>query len=194
MGRTVRGWSFIKSRLDKEAGLSGQPWDSYDGSYGSAMKSIPFDEPHEIIKYTWKLDAGTKKTLETAFKDNRRFWSKVLRGDPKECWPWTGGNGRNGRPSKKDGANYGYYNWGPKNYPASRFAWKATYGEPAEGLFVLHKCDNPPCCNPTHLFLGTPLDNVKDMVAKGRVMSGEQWKAHRAVAKVIRRIKEARGK
>lgn len=169
-------------------------YSGWRGSFGPSLQTIPFDEPHEIIKFTWNLDKATKKTLETAFKDNRRFWSKVLRGDPKECWPWIGGNGRNGRPSKKDGANYGLYNWGPKNYIASRFAWMATYGEPGDGLFVLHKCDNPPCCNPTHLFLGTPLENAQDMVKKGRGAKGEYAKAHRAVAKVIRRIKEAQGK
>lgn len=46
--------------------------------------------------------------------------------------------------------------------------WEYTYGPVPDGLHVLHRCDNPPCCNPEHLFLGTPLDNMRDKVAKGR--------------------------
>ena len=57
-------------------------------------------------------------------------------------------------------------------YIASRFAWIITNGDIPEGLFVLHRCDNPPCCNPNHLFLGTKAVNNEDMRQKKRQATG----------------------
>ncbi len=57
---------------------------------------------------------------------------------------------------------------------AHRAAWEYTRGPVPAGLFVLHRCDNPPCCNPAHLFLGTQADNMADMQAKGRQAKGER--------------------
>lgn len=51
---------------------------------------------------------------------------------------------------------------------AHRAAWTVTFGPIPEGVYVLHSCDNPPCCNPHHLWLGTALDNTRDIIAKGR--------------------------
>ena len=56
---------------------------------------------------------------------------------------------------------------------AHRFAWYEANGPIPDGLLVLHKCDNPPCINVEHLFLGTHADNVADMVAKGRSTKGK---------------------
>lgn len=89
-----------------------------------------------------------------------RFWEKVdIRGDD-ECWPWLGVLRGTGKMA------YGVFH-GPERV-ASRAAWTFTWGAIDAGMGVLHRCDNPPCCNPNHLFLGTQADNMRDMAAKGR--------------------------
>lgn len=91
----------------------------------------------------------------------QRFWSYVDRSAGEQgCWPWIGGS------DLKDGRGRFWLN-GTTEY-ASRLAWIYIHGLIPEDLHVLHKCDNPPCCNPTHLFLGTLSDNTQDMLAKGR--------------------------
>lgn len=59
-----------------------------------------------------------------------------------------------------------------------RAAWLVAHGDIPDGLWVLHHCDNPPCCEPSHLFLGTPADNTADMVAKGRAGGGPPRATH----------------
>jgi hypothetical protein len=94
-------------------------------------------------------------------KEIERFWGYVDRSaGPEACWPWTGGS------DFKDGRGRFWLN-GTNEY-ASRIVWVFVYGPIPEDIHVLHKCDNPPCCNPVHLFLGTLSDNTQDMLAKGR--------------------------
>lgn len=88
-----------------------------------------------------------------------RFWEKVDRRGPNECWNWTAGHGNYG---------YGTFTYKGHAHNASRVAYIFTFGEISGEVDVLHTCDNPPCCNPAHLFLGTALDNVHDMFAKHR--------------------------
>jgi hypothetical protein len=94
------------------------------------------------------------------------FWSKVdMSQGPDACWPWIGSLGRSG---------YGQVRVNKKLYKAHRVAWEKTYGPLPFGFEVCHTCDNPPCCNPAHLFKGTHLDNIADMIAKGRNTKGKQ--------------------
>ena len=100
-------------------------------------------------------------------KDIDRFWSKVDRsGGDNSCWIWLKGRTYNG---------YGRVQWVGKTKRANRVAWTVTFGDIPDGLFVCHKCDNPPCCNPSHLFLGTRQENFDDMRKKERLvlLSGE---------------------
>jgi hypothetical protein len=91
------------------------------------------------------------------------FWEKVdIRGGT-ECWPWLAGKHR----------GYGAFGFSGRMMPASRVAWILLFGNPGK-LWVLHSCDNPSCCNPYHLFLGTPFDNSQDMVKKERQARGER--------------------
>lgn len=92
-----------------------------------------------------------------------RFWSYVKRGAPDECWPWTGGRFDKG---------YGQFRFGKKKVKAHRCAFELTNGHLPEGKRALHRCDNPPCCNPRHLFAGTDTDNARDRESKGRGSGG----------------------
>lgn len=94
-----------------------------------------------------------------------RFWSKVNRKGPDDCWEWQGSPGKDG---------YGRFGVNGRTLKPNRFAWELVHGEITEGLHVCHRCDNPLCCNPIHLFLGTNADNRADMVSKGRQARGEK--------------------
>jgi len=63
---------------------------------------------------------------------------------------------------------YGRFTIGKRIFGAHRLSYMLAYGSIPDGLFVCHRCDNPPCVRPEHLFLGTPIDNIKDSLAKGR--------------------------
>lgn len=109
-------------------------------------------------------------TLNLTTKDIERFWSKVSRTDDLDsCWEWK---------AKTVGNGYGQISIGgrPENggrfIMAHRIAYELELGEIPEGLRVLHTCDNPSCCNPRHLFVGTDKDNAIDKMKKGRWRGG----------------------
>jgi len=106
------------------------------------------------------------------------FWSHVQIGDGLACWEW--------QRSRTDRGGYGKLWRDGKLVRAHRVAWELTYGQIPEGSLVLHRCDNPPCCNPAHLFLGTHQDNHADMHAKGRYMTAKRRSGYRASARKLR--------
>ena len=114
----------------------------------------------------WFAQRGCGMTCKAALARRplaERFWEKVDKSSGDDgCWLWTGavnrcGYGRVGRGNKYGGAAM-----------AHRVAYQLVEGPIGDGLFVCHSCDNPPCVNPAHLFLGTNQDNMDDMVRKGR--------------------------
>lgn len=113
--------------------------------------------------------ARFQKTVPNASRERHcsvecRFWSKVDQsGGADACWSWTAST-----KTARCGMKYGDFNYKGKSTGAHRVAWELTNGQIPDGLCVLHKCDNPLCCNPAHHFLGTRTDNVNDMLAKGR--------------------------
>jgi hypothetical protein len=121
-----------------------------------------------------------------------RFWAKVDRRGPDECWPWTGAGGR--QKSGRSGHIRIEPERGSRNVAAPRVAWELTNGQIPKGLFVCHHCDNAKCVNPAHLFVGTASDNVRDMVQKGRGRVNRQHGEKNHAAKIsAAQVMEIRG-
>jgi hypothetical protein len=93
-------------------------------------------------------------------KEVDRFWEKVDRSaGPEACWPWTGAITTH---------RYGCVQWHGRVLGAHKVAYLLGHGPVPDGLQIRHSCDNPPCCNPAHLSVGTRKDNGADKVARGR--------------------------
>jgi DNA-binding CsgD family transcriptional regulator len=137
--------------------------------------SMPYTTRHNLPK------------IELCLMIDERFWSKVER-HPTECWEWRGHRDRGG---------YGSFSIDGKERIAHRVAWRETRGYIPDGLHVCHHCDNRGCVRPSHLFLGTRSDNMRDMVQKGRNRPpdnrGERHGLHKLTESAIQEIRSASG-
>jgi hypothetical protein len=112
--------------------------------------------------------------MKKANKDKNRFYKKVNKTD--SCHEWT---------ACKNPAGYGLFNFGGQGMAvlAHRFAWEISNGDIPDGMLVCHKCDNPSCVNPEHLFIGSHKDNMRDCVNKGRFVCNLKTKGHKSFGK-----------
>lgn len=115
-----------------------------------------------------------KKTPE------ERFWEKVEMIPFHECWEWI---------AYKNKLGYGVFRFDNKTQLAHRISWFLKYNIMPDRL-VLHKCDNPGCVNPNHLFLGTDNDNAQDKVNKNRQAKGYDFKSVKHTEEDIKEIRK----
>jgi hypothetical protein len=92
-------------------------------------------------------------------KMNKNFWAKVDKKGENECWNYLGYLNKFG---------YGITSYKGESFKAHRLAYILKNGNIPNGLVIMHKCDNRRCCNPSHLLAGTQVDNIMDMIKKGR--------------------------
>ncbi len=95
----------------------------------------------------------------------KRFWDKVNKKGPDECWNWT---------AYKDECGYGCFIFLGRRERSHRVVLMLEGIDIPSGMLVCHHCDNPSCVNPDHLFIGSQLDNMKDMQRKNRGIAGEK--------------------
>lgn len=110
-----------------------------------------------------------------------RFWSNVEKRGPDECWPWTGG---------VQTAGYGIMCVGTlggnlRRWLSHRLSYLIHHGELDDSVLVCHHCDNPPCCNPKHLFIGDHSDNIRDASSKGRLQRPRPYAAKLTETEVL---------
>lgn len=131
------------------------------GKFTPVAKRTRIERGHikgQPFKFIHGHNTRFQGTLQKRFE---QYFEKT----PDSCWIWKSSRDQNG---------YGTFNIDRKPKKSSRVSYELYKGPIPEGRFVCHKCDNPPCVNPDHLFIGTRKDNMRDMTNKGRSAHGEK--------------------
>lgn len=166
----------LSDRTNAKRGyVKGQPMGFIQGHYrrpgsvpsGGVCKAINCDEYADSQgycrkHYTRMYRHGSLVGIAAHADVVTRFWRHVIKSaDSNGCWTWDG--------AKHQPFGYGMFGTTRrKTVGAHRFSYEVHFGPIPEGLQVCHRCDNPPCVRPDHLFLGTQADNIHDMIRKGR--------------------------
>lgn len=155
----VKGFCMPCYRLDYK---SRQPECLVDGCERKVMCKTLCATHYRRLREHGDVDATNRLSGKTALE--KLYSGANVRG-ADECWEWRRMTDRKG---------YGRIRWGGRQRPAHRLMYEITFGEAPPALQVRHKCDNPPCINPSHLLTGTNQDNVDDKVERQRQNKGEQ--------------------
>ncbi len=139
----------------------------------------------EKIKLSLKI--RTNKQYNRPIDNIERFWSYVDIKGLFDCWEWQGSKDRDG---------YGQFRINKKLVGSHRLAYELYHGKIPDGKQINHKCNNRPCCNPFHIYAGTPQDNVDDMVRAGRQnkLYGELHGMAKLTEKQVVEIRENKNK
>lgn len=174
MNQQTGAADYVRNRYGIEARRLGRV--VFDGKPG---QTTGFADGYVLVKLdgarhsvrchpTWRMEYLPKRTSDEAILERLRSRSTV---NPETgCWEWQGNAVRGG---------YGTTGVDNTTRFVHRMAWEIANGPIPDGLLCCHKCDNPPCWNPDHIFLGTNADNAADRVAKGRQgVSANSTKTH----------------
>ena len=112
-----------------------------------------------------------------------RFDALVIKRRPDQCWGWLGTKHRQG---------YAKISVNGRHRPAHRISYMLHKGPIPDGMLVCHKCDNPECTNPNHLFIGTALDNMQDKIKKGRHKGAKRGAKHHLAKLSSKQVEEIR--
>ena len=117
-----------------------------------------------------------------------RFWKYLKVGKKDECWEWSGSRAVRG--------GYGQLNDRHKLLKVHRISYELHKGKIPEGEMICHKCNNPPCCNPNHLYAGTNTDNTRDRIVSGTQynippLSGEKSPSAKLTYEIVKEIRQS---